>query len=84
MELDPEGILRGTRWEGEKYLAPDWTRVVAFVSQWVERERVVHRLHELATCVRRLGTNHWNFPSDVVERCGARWEPMAHALEQVS
>lgn len=83
MELDPEGILRCVRWEGERHLAPDWERVVAFLSQWVGRDLLAGRLRELGPLVRSLGERDWGLPEEVVARCRARWEPMALALEMV-
>jgi len=83
MELDPEGILRCVRWDGERHLAPDWERVVAFLAPWVGRERLVRRLQELGPLVRSLGERDWRLPAEVVARCRDRWEPMALALEAV-
>lgn len=85
MELDPEGIRRAVRWEGERPLRPDWIRVVAVLSLSMDREIAVRRLRELSAKVWALPetTARCGLPEVVVDHCRPRWERLATDLETV-
>ncbi len=86
MELDPEGIRRAVRWNGEFPSCPDWNQVAAFLGRWVDRELVVHRLQALAGRVRELPrtAKAFQLPDPVFEHCQPRWTRLADDLEQAA
>jgi len=83
MELDPEGIVRASRWRWEGHLRPDWGRVATTLADWLDRARVVDHLRGLAPRVRSLpeASLVCGLPGPVVERCKPRWETLARDLE---
>lgn len=84
MELDPEGIRRAVRWNGEFPSRPDWSCVATVLGRWMDRELVVDRLHALANRVRELPrtANAFQLPDLVLEHCRPRWERLAADLEK--
>jgi serine/threonine-protein kinase HipA len=86
MELDPEGIVRASRWRSEGHLRPDWSRVATTLAEWIERDRTVEHLRSLAPRVGRLPQTSADcgLPRAVVERCLPRWETLARDLGAVA
>jgi serine/threonine-protein kinase HipA len=86
MELDPEGIPRSSRWNGESHLRPDWGRVADALAPHVDRNRLISHLHGLAARVRSLpaSVRTQKLPSPVLDRCDGRWERLASDLESVA
>jgi serine/threonine-protein kinase HipA len=86
MELDPEGIVRASRWCSEGHLRPDWSRVATTLAEWMDRDRAVEHLRSLAPRVRRLSETSADcgLPATVMERCRPRWETLARDLEAVA
>jgi len=83
MELDPEGIVRASRWNREGHLRPDWSLVATTLGQWMDRDRVVDRLHALAVRVKDLGETAMvhGLPAPVLEHCRPRWDTLALDLD---
>jgi len=86
MELDPEGIVRASRWRQESHLRPEWSRVATTLAEWMDRTRVVDHLRGLAPRVRLLPETSigCEMPGPVVERCKPRWDALAQDLEAVA
>lgn len=54
MVLDPEGVTRVTKWEGERLGVPDWSAVCATFSGYIEPEQLLGRLKTAAQEFRAL------------------------------
>jgi serine/threonine-protein kinase HipA len=86
MELDPEGILRATRWDGENHLRPDWSLVANTLSAWVDRQQVLLCMRGLAASVRELPvtTLRTEMPTEAIAHCALRWNQLALDLESAA
>lgn len=54
MVLDPEGIRRATRWQGEDHAGPDWSQVVATLAHLVPPATLAGRLVELGRALHQV------------------------------
>ncbi|MBK9577599.1 MAG: type II toxin-antitoxin system HipA family toxin [Fibrobacterota bacterium] len=86
MEMDPEGILRATRWDGESHLRPDWNLVADTLAAWIDRHRILQRMESLAASVRELPvtTLRTEMPPEVIAHCALRWSRLAVDLESAT
>ncbi len=82
MELDPEGISRQVRWQGEGLHALPWGHIVDVLETWVSAERLYHFLHEMIGILDSMPNIviQANVPKDVIVYCQDRWAPMAQRL----
>lgn len=86
MELDPEDIRRATRWEGERPLRPDWSRVADTLAPWTGKDRIASHLRGLAPLVRALPETaaRTALPDEVFHHCRPRWDLLAADLEALA
>ncbi len=84
MELDPEGISRQARWQGERLQSLPWQQIVQVLSQWVPAERVHGVLAQLATSIEAMPkiVKKAKVPAEVVAHCQERWAPLAQSIRE--
>ena len=84
MELDPEGISRQVRWQGERLHCLPWKHIVTVLNVWVSEDRLVGVLSQMANHLEAMPqlVREANVPQKVVSHCKDRWSPLAKSLRE--
>jgi serine/threonine-protein kinase HipA len=84
MELDPEGVSRQIRWQGEALYTLPARHIVEFLSTWISVDRIMELLNEMAQHLEHMENilRKSNTPADVIEYCQERWAPLGRSLRE--
>lgn len=84
MELDPEGISRQVRWQGETLYTLPWNPIAELLSPWVSQDALRAFLCEISFHLERLPQtmSDLQVPAPLIEYCQDRWPQMLKSIRE--